>query len=82
MTHLSIHIWLWLEGGSLGAGLESTVLLEGVGAMGVTGTVDGFESGVEVVVILDGTFWCLLKVFWLSMLLIFSACLFILLRYP
>ena len=29
MTHLSIHVWFRLEGGSLGTGLESTVLLEG-----------------------------------------------------
>ena len=82
MTHLSIHVWLRLEGGSLGAGLESTGLLEGVGAMGVAGTVVGLEAGVEVLDILDGTFWCLLKVFRWSMLSIFSACLFILLRYP
>ena len=76
MTHLSIHVWLRLEGGSLGAGLESAVLVEGVGAMGVAGTVVGLEAGVEVVVILDGTFWCLLKVFWWLVLSIFSACLF------
>ena len=34
ITHLlvqSVHVWLVLEGGSLGAGLESVVLLEGVG---------------------------------------------------
>ena len=82
MTHLSIHVWLRLEVGSLGAGLESIVLLEGVRAMGVAGTVVGLEAGVEVLDILDGTFQCLLKVFWWLMLLIFSACLFILLRYP
>ena len=58
MTHLSVHVWLRLEGWSPGAGLESAVLLEGVGAMGVAGTVVGLEAGVEVVIILDGTFWC------------------------
>ena len=73
MTHLSIHIWLRLEGGSLGVGLESAVVLEGVGAMGMAGTVEGLEAGVEVVAILDGAFWCLLKVFWCSILSIFSA---------
>ena len=60
----------------------SIVLVEGTGAMSVEGTVVGLEAGVEVVVILDGTFWCLLKVFQWSVLLIFSACLFRLLRYP
>ena len=30
-TQQSIHLSLWLEGGSLGAGLESVVLVEGVG---------------------------------------------------
>ena len=77
VTHLlvqSIHVWLVLEGGSLGAGLESVVLLEGVGAMGVAGTMVGLEPVVEVLDILDGTFWCLLKVFW-SMLLLFAGCL-------
>ena len=81
MTHLSIHVWLRLEGGSLDAGLDSAVLLEGVGVMGVAGTVVGLEAGVEVVVILAGTFWCLLKVFRWLILSVFSACLFILLRY-
>ena len=52
-----------LDGGSLGAGLESVVLLEGVGAMAVAGTVIGLEALVEVLDILDGTFQCLLKVF-------------------
>ena len=61
----------------MGAGLESVVLLEGVGAMGVAGTVVGLEVVVEVLDLLDGTFWCLLKVFWWSMLLIciLHACL-------
>ena len=79
ITHLfvqSIHVWLRLEGGSLGAGLESVVLLEGVGAMGVAGTVVGLEVVVELLEILDGIFQCLLKVFWWSMLSIFTACLF------
>ena len=66
MTHLSIHVWLRLEGGILGVGLESVVLLEGVGTMGVAGTVVGLEAGVEALDILDGTFWCLLKVFMVS----------------
>ena len=67
ITHLlvqSIHVSLWLEGGSPGAGLESVVLVEGVGAMGVAGTVVWLEAGVEVLEKLDGTFWCPLKVFW------------------
>ena len=79
ITHLlvwSIHVLLWLEGGSLGAGLESVVLVEGVGAMGVAGTVVGLEAVMEVLEKLDGTFWCPLKVFWWSILLRFAACLF------
>ena len=79
ITHFlvqSICVWLRLEGGSLGAGLEPVVLLEGVGALGVAGTEVGLEVVVEVLDILDGTFQCLLKVFWWSMLLIFAACLF------
>ena len=67
ITHLlvwSVHVSLWLEGGSLGVGLEAVVLVEGVGAMGVAGTVVGLEAVVEVLEILDGTFWCLLKVLW------------------
>ena len=78
ITHLlvwSIHVWLMLEGGSLCAGLESVVLLEGVGAMGVAGTVVGLEAVVEVLDILDGTFWSLLKVFWWLMLPLFAVCL-------
>ena len=58
ITHLlvwSVHVWLRLEGGSLCVGLESVVLLEGVGAMGVAGTVVGLEVVVEVLEILDGT---------------------------
>ena len=80
ITHLlvqSIHVWLRLEGGSPGAGLESVVLLEGVGAMGVAGTVVGLEVVLEVLDILDDTFQCPLKVFWWSMLSIFTACLFV-----
>ena len=64
ITHLlvqSVHVWLRLEGGSLGAGLESVALLEGVGSMGVAGTVVGLGVVVDVLVILDGTFWCPLK---------------------
>ena len=57
-------------------GLESVVLLEGVGAMGVSGTVVGLEVVVEVLEKLDGTFWCPLKVFWWLILLRFAACLF------
>ena len=79
ITHLlvqSIHVWLVLDGGNLGAGLESVVLLEGVGAVGVAGTVVGLEVVVKVLEILDGTFQCLLKVFWWSMLSVFTACLF------
>ena len=78
ITHLlvwSVHVLLWLEGGSPGAGLESVVLLEGVGAMGMAGTVVGLEVVVEVLEKLDGTFWCLLKVFLWLILLRFAACL-------
>ena len=49
----SIHISLWLEGGGLGAGLETAVLVEGVGAMGVAGTVVWLEAEVEVLEKLD-----------------------------
>ena len=66
ITHLlvqSVHVSLWLEGESLGTGLESVVLVEGVGAMGVAGAVVWPEAGVEVLEKLDGTFQCLLKVF-------------------
>ena len=66
---------LVLEGGSPGTGLESAVLLEGVGAMGVARTVVGLEAVVEVLDILDSTFQCPLKVFW-SMLPLFTVCLF------
>ena len=60
-----------LEGGSPGAGLVSAVLLEGVGAMGVAGTLEEVEVVVEVVEKLDGTFGCPLKVLEpLSMLLL------------
>ena len=70
----SVHVLLVLAGGSPGAGLEPVVLLEGEGAMGVAGTVVGLEAVVEVLDILDGIFWCLLKVFW-SMLPLFIVCL-------
>ena len=67
ITHLlvwSIHVLLWLDDGSLGAGLESDVLVEGVRAMGVAGTEVGLEAVLGVLEKLDGTFWCLLKVLW------------------
>ena len=77
----SVHVWLVLEGGSLGAGLVSIVLLEGVGIMGVAGMVVGLEAVLEVLDILDGTFGCLLKVFW-SMFLLLWVCLLRLYWYP
>ena len=46
-THLlvwSVHVSLELKSGSLGAG---AVLVEGVGAMGVAGTVDWLGVGVD-----------------------------------
>ena len=75
ITHLlvwSVHVSLGLEGGSLGAG---AVLVEGVAAMGVAGTVDWMEVGVEVLEKLDGTFQCLLNVFCWSMFSRFTVCL-------
>ena len=66
ITHLlvqSVHVWLVLEGGSPGAGFVSTVLMEGVGAMGVAGMLVEVEVVVEVLEILDGMFGCPLKVF-------------------
>ena len=51
ITHLlvqSVHVSLWLEGGSQGAGLESVVLVEGMGAMGVAEAVVALEAVVEV----------------------------------
>ena len=69
MTHLlmqSIHVCMRLEGWDLGAEMGAgvgAVLVEGVGAMGVAGTVDWLEAGVEVLEKLDGMFWCSLKVF-------------------
>ena len=65
ITHLSmwlVHVWLVLDGGSLGAGWVATAWVEGVGAMGVAGTLEVVEVGVELVENLDGTFGCLLKV--------------------
>ena len=59
--------WSWRVGAwvlGLGAG---TVLLQGVGAMGVAGTVDWLEVEMEVLAKLDGTFQCPLRVFcWLN----------------
>ena len=49
-------------GWGLGAGLVATVLMEGVGTMGVAGMLVEVEVVVEVVEKLDGTFGCLLKV--------------------
>ena len=79
ITHLlvwSVHVSLGLEGGSLGAGLEAGVLVEGVVAIGVARTVDWLEDGVEVLAKLDGTFQCPLKLFCWLMFLRFTACLF------
>ena len=72
MTHLSMWLVLeWLEvgcppAGWLAAGCESAMWVEGVGAMGVAGTVGMEEWLVVLVVMLDGTFDCLLKAleFW------------------
>ena len=88
ITHLlvqSIHVSMWLEGWGLGAGLGAgagAVLVEGVGAMGVAGTVDWLEAGTEVLKKLDGTFQCPLKVFCQLMLLKFVVCLVRLSKYP
>ena len=65
----------------MGAG-AGAVLVEGVGAMGVAGTVDCQDAGVEVLEKLDGTFGCLLKVFSRSMLSKFVVCLVRLSKYP
>ena len=57
-------------GGSPGAGLVTAVLVEGVGAMDVAGTLEVVEVEVELEEKLDGTFCCLLKV--LELLLMWS----------
>ena len=69
ITHLSmwlVHVWLVLvlvlEEGSLGAGWVAATWVEGVGAMGVAGTLEVVEVEVGLVENLDGTFGCLLKV--------------------
>ena len=49
-------------GGSLGAGSAATAWVEGVGVMGVAGALKVVEAVVELVVKLDGTFGCQLKV--------------------
>ena len=72
ITHLSmwlVHVWLVLDGGSPGAGCVATAWVEGVGAMGVAGTLEVVEVGVELVENLDGTFGCPLKVFELLLVL-------------
>ena len=70
ITHLSllVHVSL-LVFGSPGTALEAGfVLMEGVGAMGVAGAVGWLEGRVEVLVKLDGTYQCPLKVFcWLML---------------
>ena len=48
-------------GGSLGAESVATAWVEGVGVLGVAGTLEVVEAVVELVVKLDGTFGCLLK---------------------
>ena len=72
ITHLSVwsvHVWLVMEGGSLVAGLVSTMLMQGVGAMGVAGMLVEVEVAVEVLEILDGTSGCVLKAFGLLSML-------------
>ena len=68
-------------GAGWGAG-TGAVLVEGVGAMGVAGTVGWLEAGVEVLEKLDGTFGCPLNVFSQLMLLKFVVCLVRLSKYP
>ena len=56
---LSVHVSLELKDGGSGAGLGTeTVLVAGVGAIGVVGTTGLLEVWVEVLEKLDGTFWC------------------------
>ena len=62
ITHLSmwlVHVWLVLGVGGLGAGWVAAVCVEGVGAMGVAGTLEVVEVVVDLVENLDGTFGCL-----------------------
>ena len=73
ITHLSVwlvHVWLVLDCGSPGAGCVAAAWVEGVGAMGVAGTLEVVEVGVELVENLDGTFGCLLRVFELLLVLL------------
>ena len=56
ITHLSmwlVHVWLVLDGGSPGAGWVAAAWVEGVGAMGVAGTLEVVEVEVELVENLD-----------------------------
>ena len=68
ITHLSVwlvHVWLLLVlalGGSPGAESVATAWVECVGVLGVAGILEVVEAVVELVVKLDGTFGCLLKV--------------------
>ena len=88
ITHLSmwlVHVWLVLvlEEGAPGAGQVATVLVEGVGAMGVAGTLEVMDVEVGLVENLDGTFGCPLKVLLpLSLLSKLGVCLLILWWYP
>ena len=90
ITHLlvqSIHVCRWLDcwgpGAGWGAGAGASAVLEGgVGAMGVAGAVDCPEARVEVLGMLDGTFWCPLKLFSGSMLSTFVVHLVRLSKYP
>ena len=67
MTHLSmwlVHVWLetgCLGAGWLAAGWKTAAWVEGVGAMGVAGTLEVEELLVDLVEKLDGTFDCPLK---------------------
>ena len=67
ITHLSawsLHVCVLMGlplGGSPGAGWVAVVLVEGVGPMGVTETLEVVEVEVELNEKLDGTFGCLLK---------------------
>ena len=76
ITHLSVwslHVCVLmglLLGGSPGVGLVAAVLVEGVGPMGVAGTLEVVEVEVELDEKLDGTFGCPLKV--LELLLMWS----------
>ena len=56
ITHLSmwlVHVWLWLVlplGGGPGAESVATAWVEGVGVLGVAGTLEVVEAVVELVV--------------------------------